>query len=63
MKLLKHVCTRVQSLGHTCMGHIDDSLLVAYDYSACQNNIVDTVDVFGSLGCIVHPEKSIPEPT
>ena len=63
MKLLKPVCTHIQSLGHTCMGHIDDSFLVAYDYSACQNNIVDTVDVFGSLGFIVHPEKSIPEPT
>ena len=34
-KLLKPVYTHIRSLGHTCMGHIDDSLLVGYDYSAC----------------------------
>ena len=62
-KLLKPVYTHIRSLGHTCMGHIDDSLLVGYDYSACQNNIVDTVDIFCSLGFIIHPEKSILEPT
>jgi hypothetical protein len=28
-KILKPVYTHLRMLGHTCMGHIDDSLLVA----------------------------------
>ena len=49
-------------MGHTCMGHIDDSLLVGYHYTACHRNIIDTVGIFVNLGFIIHPEKSIFEP-
>ena len=34
-KLFKPVYAHIRSMGHTCMGHIDDSLLVGYDYTAC----------------------------
>ncbi|XP_028417151.1 uncharacterized protein LOC114541427 [Dendronephthya gigantea] len=44
------------------MGHIDDSLLVGYDYTACKKNVHDTVDTFCSLGFIIHPDKSSFEP-
>ena len=50
-------------MGHTCMGHIDDSLLVGYEFTACKKHVFDTVDSFCSLGFIVHPDKSIFEPT
>ena len=45
------------------MGHIDDSLLVGYEFTACKKNVFDTVDTFCSLGFIVHPDKSFFEPT
>ena len=45
------------------MGHIDDSFLLGYNYTACATNIQDTVDTFLSLGFVVHPEKSVLIPT
>ena len=61
-KVLKPVYAHIRSMGHICMGHIDDSLIVGYDYTACKRNIHDTVHSFRTLGFIVHPEKSILEP-
>ena len=45
------------------MGHIDDSFLVGYDYTACNNNVKVTVDTFLKLGFVIHPEKSVFIPT
>ena len=45
------------------MGHIDDSLLLGYNYSACAKNIQDTVDTFIKLGFVIHPEKSVLVPS
>ena len=50
-------------LGHTCMGHIDDSSLVASNCHNCENNVVATVDLFTNLGFTIHPEKSTLKPT
>ena len=61
-KLLKPVYAHIRSIGHTCMGQIDDSLLVGYDYTVCHRNIIDTVGTFCNLGFIIHPQKSIFEP-
>ena len=61
-KILKPVYTHLRMLGHTCMGHIDDSLLVAQHYKDCEANINDTVHIFTKLGFVVHPEKSILKP-
>ena len=55
--------THIRSMGHTCMSHIDDSLLVGYEFTACKKNVFDTVGIFCSLGFIIHPYKSIFEPT
>jgi hypothetical protein len=41
------------------MGHIDDSLLVGYSYSACYKNIEDTVSLFTQLGFTIHPDKPV----
>ncbi|XP_068738744.1 uncharacterized protein [Montipora capricornis] len=62
-KILKPVYAHLRVLGHTCMGHIDDSLLIAQNPNDCVNNIHDTVHLFSKLGFIVHPEKSILKPT
>ena len=45
------------------MGHIDDSFLVEYEYTACKRNVQDTVDTFQKLGFVIHPVKSVFIPT
>ena len=41
------------------MGHIDDSFLMVYSYAPCQENIVQTVNMFLKLGFVIHPTKSV----
>ena len=63
-KILKPVYSHLRSIGHICMGHIDDSLLlVAYSLGSCRKNIYDTVNLFTLLGFTIHPVKSVLEPT
>ena len=37
-KILKPVYSHIRSMGHICMGHIDDSLLLGHEYTACKRN-------------------------
>ena len=62
-KILKPFYSHLRSIGHMCMGHIDDSLLVAYSLGSCRKNIYDTVNLFTLLGLIIHRVKSVLEPT
>ena len=62
-KLLKPAYASLRSLGHFCMGHIDDSFLMGYNYASCEENIVQTVDMFLKLGFVIHPAKSVLVPT
>ena len=50
-------------MGHICMGHIDDSFLLGYEYNACTRNVQDTVDAFQKLEFVIHPVKSVFIPT
>ena len=34
-KILKPVYARLRSIGHICMGHIDDSLLIGQSFALC----------------------------
>ncbi|CAB3997174.1 Gag-Pro-Pol poly [Paramuricea clavata] len=61
-KILKPVYSHLRGLRHTCMGHIDDSLLLGYDREACKNNIEDSTNLFQQLGFVIHPEKSVLHP-
>ena len=61
-KILKPVYARLCSIGHTCMGHIDDSLLVGQSFDSCHRNIADTVWLFTNLGFAIHPVKSVLQP-
>ena len=54
--------SHLRGLGRTCMGHIDDFLLLGYDHEACKNNIVDSTNLFQQLGFVIHPEKSVLHP-
>ena len=58
-KILKPVYSHIRSMGHICKGHIDDSFLLRYDYTACERNVQDTVDAFHNLGFVIHPVKSV----
>ena len=62
-KILKPIYAHLHSVGHVSMEHIDDSFLVGYTRSACEQNIQDTVKCFDSLGFVIHPEKSVLIPT
>ena len=62
-KILKPVYSHLRSIGHICMGHIDDSLLVAHSLGSCLKNIYETVNLFTLLGFTIHPVKSVLEPT
>ena len=62
-KILKPVYAHLRELGDTCMGHIDDSLLVASNYHNCENNVVTAVNLFTNLGFTIHPDNSILKPT
>ena len=39
-KILKPVYGHLRSYGHTCMGHIDDSLLIGQTFYSCQRNVL-----------------------
>ena len=62
-KLLKCAFSHLRKHGYLNCGYIDDSLLVAYDFSSCKNNIAATVQLFDSLGLTIHPVKSVLIPT
>ena len=61
-KILKSVYALLRSIGHTCMGHIDDSLLAGQRYNSCHRNMADTVGLFTNLGFTIHPVKSVLQP-
>ena len=62
-KVLKPVFANPRAQGHFCMGHINDSFLMGYSYAACEENIVQTVNMFLKLGFVIHPTKSVLVPT
>ena len=62
-KILKPVHSSLRSKGHVTVGYIDDSYLQGDTYEECNQNVQDTVNLFGKLGFLPHPEKSVFEPT
>lgn len=47
-RILKPVYANLRSIGHTCMGHINDSLLIGQRFNSCERNVVDAVNLFTS---------------
>ena len=62
-KVLKPIYAHLRSLGHFCMGHIDDSFLMGHTYTSCGENIWETTNTFLKLGFVIHPTKSVLIPT
>ena len=61
-KLLKPAYTVLRKKGHVSSGYIDDAYLQGNTYDDCASNVVDTVELFSTLGLVVHPDKSVLEP-
>ena len=62
-KLLKPAYAYLHTLGHVCLGYIDDSHLQGDTYGECMQNITDTVMLFKKLGFHLHALKSVIIPT
>ena len=62
-KVFKPIYAHLRSLGHFCMGHIDDSFLMGYTFASCEDNIWETTNTFLNLGFVIHPSKSVLIPT
>lgn len=62
-KLLKPVFATLREKGHLSTVFLDDSLLLAETRLACMQNVIDTVQLLRSVGFIVHPGKSVLEPS
>lgn len=62
-KLTKPIYGTLRKKGHISTGYLDDSLLLGKSADACKQNVIDTVSLFDRLGFVVHPDKSVFEPT
>jgi len=61
-KLLKPVVAKLREEGHVT-SFLDDSLLLSDSEEESVQNVQATVQLFRSLGFIIHPDKSVLEPT
>ena len=62
-KLAKVLFSELRKLGHLNTDYIDDSLLVGRTVQECRWNVRDTVKFSEKAGFVVHPEKSVLEPS
>ena len=62
-KLLSPVFAKLREKGHECFPYIDDSFVVVDDAGRCRQSVVELEGTLKSLGFVVHPEKSVVEPT
>ena len=51
-----HLAT-LRALNHIVSGYIDDFYLQGNSYLSCAHNVIDTVQLFDSLGLVTHPDK------
>jgi hypothetical protein len=62
-KIMKPVFSHLRKLGHTILGYIDDSIIIADSSEECRRAIHDSLQLMDSLGLTVHPDKSVVHPT
>ena len=62
-KLMKPVFATLRQKGHISTAFLDDSLLIGMTKAQCQENVRDTLNTLRKLGFIVHPSKSVFQPT
>ena len=62
-KLFKPVYSWLRNQGHLSVSYIDDSYLQGSTYEECLANVIDTIKLFDKLGFVIHPTKSVLQPT
>ena len=58
-KLMKSPFAHLRKLGHTIIGYIDDTILLAQNEADCKRAVLDTKKILEELGFIIHPQKSV----
>lgn len=61
-KLLKPVYAHLRSKGYLSAAFIDDCYLQGQTYEECMNSVQETVNIFESLGFVIHEEKAVLTP-
>lgn len=61
-KLMKPVYSALRSQGYMSAAFIDDSYLQGQTFKECAENVQETVELFESLGFVIHAEKSVLTP-
>ena len=62
-KVLKPVFSTLRGWGHSVLGYIDDTLLVAQEPRECETGVRDAVELLERLGFVVHDVKSVFTPS
>ena len=62
-KLMKPPFAHLRKLGHIITGYIDDTLLIGPSLEDTKLAISDTVKLLSQLGFVIHPKKSVFQPT
>lgn len=62
-KLTKPLFSHLRKKGHLNVGYIDDSFLTGDTVSDCRANVIDTAKLSAELGFVIHPVKTVFEPT
>jgi hypothetical protein len=62
-KITKVLFAQLREKGHMSTSYIDDCLLVAKSPSSCAQNVLDTAQLSVKAGFVVHPIKSVLQPT
>lgn len=62
-KLLKSPWVYLGQNGLTILSYVDDTLLVHTSVDKSLSEVAQTIDLLQSLGFIVHPSKSVIDPT
>ncbi|XP_068757998.1 uncharacterized protein [Montipora capricornis] len=62
-KLLKPVFSLLRQQGRISVEYIDDSWLMADNFSQCTKNVFYTISLLDKVGFVIHPEKSVLLPT
>ena len=62
-KVLKVPFTKLREQGHSSSAYLDDLVLFGATHQDCADNVRDTMVLLDKVGFMVHPDKSIIEPS
>ena len=62
-KVLKPILASLRHSGHLVLAYLDDTIIIGKSRTATQKAVRATVEIFSKLGFIIHPDKSVLDPT